>query len=338
MKTFAFVIHPINIEQLKDFWPITRIMPDFLIKLFLKNIPPFKISHIKKVRSIQGKEIEGYFIACPLLPKQMLELEERLVLDKIIAAGRIAERLGARILGLGGYTSIVGDKGYTIAKNLKIPVTSGNAFTAWSVFEAIYRAVKTKNIDLKESSLTIIEATNSVGNACARKLSDYVRKIILTSKNREKLEFLKETILHLNPVEVVIENDTHKAVKDADIVIITTSDSADLFNTEELKPNTIVCDASITKNIADKTNLRPDITVVNCGLIKLPFSFDLGVKIGSSRDIVSASLAETMLLTFEKRFVSYSLGNNINLDNLEEIADIAVQHGFEVWVPEAPML
>jgi len=27
-----------------------------------------------------------------------------------------------------------------------------------------------------------------------------------------------------------------------------------------------------------------------------------------------------------------------NPDKLEELADIAVQHGFQVWVPEAPVL
>lgn len=338
MKTFAFVANPINIEQLKGFWPITRIMPDFLIKSFLKNIPPFKISHIKKVRSIQGKEIEGYFIACPLLPKQMVELEGRFVLDKIIAAGHIAERLGAKILGLGGYTSIVGDKGYTIAKNLKIPVTNGNTFTVWSVFEAMYRVAKIKNIDLKKSTLAVIGATGSIGSLCTRKLSYYVPKITITAKDRDKLERLKETIAHLNPIEVDIEEDVHKAVKDKDIVITTTSTPETLFNIEELKPNTIVCDVSIPKDIVCKKNLRQDITIIEGGLIKLPYPADFRVNTGLPKDKVYAPMAETMLLTLEEQFVNYSLGDNINLDKLEEIADIAVQHGFEVWVPEAPVL
>lgn len=59
---------------------------------------------------------------------------------------------------------------------------------------------------------------------------------------------------------------------------------------------------------------------------------------GFSKGTIYASLAETILLTFEEKFVSYSLGDYINLDKLEEIADIAVRHGFEVWVPDAPVL
>jgi predicted amino acid dehydrogenase len=41
-----------------------------------------------------------------------------------------------------------------------------------------------------------------------------------------------------------------------------------------------------------------------------------------------------MLLTLEGRYLNYSLGENINLDKLEDIADIAVRHGFEVFKPE----
>ncbi|MFA5276642.1 MAG: hypothetical protein WC417_07110, partial [Candidatus Omnitrophota bacterium] len=53
---------------------------------------------------------------------------------------------------------------------------------------------------------------------------------------------------------------------------------------------------------------------------------------------ISPSLAETALLVLDGNTVSYSLGENSNLDKLEEIANTATRHGFEVWVPEAPVL
>src|SRR3989338_3292161 len=280
MNTFAFIVHPITIEQLKNFWPLIRIVPDFIIKTSLKNLPPFKVSHIKSVRSIQGKEIQGYFIACPLLHKQMLDLEKGFVLEKIISAGHIAERLGADIVGLGGYTSIVGDKGQTIANSLKIPVTSGNTYTAWSVFEAIYRMAKVKNIDLKKSHLAVIGATGSIGSLCVRKFSEYIPKITITAKHRDKLERLKDTILNFNGVEVNIEEDAHTAVKNADIVITTTSAPEALLNIEELKSGALVCDVSVPKNIAGKVNPQRDISLIDGVLIKLPFETDFGVDTG----------------------------------------------------------
>lgn len=330
MKTFAFVVHPITLQQLKDFWPASKIIPNFLIKTVLKTVPPFKLCHIKNVRSIQGTEIHGYFIVCPLLPKQMLDLDENFVLNRIIAAGHIAERLGAEIFGLGGYTSIVGDKGYTIAKNLKIAVTSGNTLTAWSVFEAIYRTAKVKNLNLNNARLAIIGATGSIGSLCTRKFSQYVPDITITARHADKLERLKDTILKISKARIVIENDVHKAVEDADLVVTTTSSPEALLDMQEFKSGSIVCDVSLPKNVNVKGKSRKDITIIDGGIIKLPFPVDFGIKTGLPRDNIFACIAETMLLAFEEKFVNSSLGDTIALDQIDKIAHVALKHGFDV--------
>lgn len=323
MESFAFIVSPIAIKQLKSLWSIWRI----------KNFPPFKVLHIKGIKSIQGKEIKGYLIICPG------PLGEDSILNKIFAAGNLAAKLGVRILGLDGLIAAVADKEYKrLTKSLKMPVTSGNALTSWSVFEAIYRLTRARKIDLKKSTLAIIGATSSVGNLCTRKLSEYISKIIITSKDKDKLEQLKEITLHLNSIELIMEEDAYKAVQDADIVINTDNLQEKLFDIGKLKPNSIFCDVSLRYNISDKSKLRQDITFIQAGLIKLPYPDRLGINNGLPKGIAYASLAETMLLVFEEKFVDYSLGENVNLDKLEEIADIAVQHGFEVWVPEAPVL
>lgn len=323
MESFAFMVSPITIKQLRGFWSILRI----------KKFAPFKVLPIKRIKSIQGKEIKGYLIICPGL------VEEDFILDKILAAGHLAEKLGVRILGLDGLIAQVADKEYKrLTKSLKMPLTSGNALVAWSVFEAIYRLTRARNIDLKKSTLAIIGATSSVGSLCTRKLSEYISKIIITSKDKDKLEQLKETTPHLNSIELIMEEDAYKAVQDADIVINTDSLQEKLFDIGKLKPNSIFCDVSLRYNISDKSKLRQDITFIQAGLIKLPYPDRLRINNRLPKGIVYASLAETMLLVFEEKFVDYSLGENVNLDKLEEIADIAVQHGFEVWVPEAPLL
>jgi predicted amino acid dehydrogenase len=338
MKAFAFLEHPLTIEQIKSYNPLIRIMPGFMIRPSLRKNPPFKVSKLKKVRSTQGREIEGFFISWPILTKHMLELKEEFILGKVIDCCHLAKQLGAGMLGLGGYLSTVVNRGYnTIAQNLKIPVTCGSAFTAWSVFETIYRTTRVRNIDLKKSTLAVIGATDSIGSLCARKFSAYVQKLSITSREPDKLEQLKETILHLNPIEIIIEEDEHRAVKDADIVVITGSPKTPL-DIKELKPDAIVCDVSVPGNIVGKINSRRDITVVDGNLIKLPHPTKLSAYTGLPRGIIYAGMAETVLLVFAEKFVDYSLGDNINLDKLEEIADIAVQHGFEVWVPGAPVL
>jgi len=236
---------------------------------------------------------------------------------------------------------LVADKGYaTIVKSLKIPVTSGHALTAWSVFEGVYRIAKARKMDLKRSQVAIIGAASTALGLAARKLSDYLAKITLTDRETAKLVKLKTLILTHADIEVVIENDAGRAVKEADIVIKADclEESPSNFNLKDLKKGCVFCHIPSFYNGFDRSRLRDDIAFVQLGLIKLPFQQHVGVYAGLPRGTIYASLAETMLLALEEKFVNYSLGEYINLDKLEEIADLAVQHGFEVWVPEAPLL
>jgi len=308
MNTFAFLTNPNTISKFSLFWPVKRA---------------FNVSRIKKIRSTNGKETEGFLIFLPLSPQQILDLSNGLLSEKIISASEIAGRLGAGILGLGGQISLSANNNY---KKIKLPMTSGNSLTAWSIFEAVYRTSRIKRVDFKNSCLTVIGASEPLGVLCAKKFSYCLPKIIINSKKREELYAIKENISNLNPIEVIIEEDVNKAIKDADIVINTGNSPDITFDTQNLKSGAIYGDIFSLRN--SKPDFNAETTVINAGLIKLPFR----------GEIISAAMAETMLLALEGKFVNYSSGGDSNLDNLEEIADIAAKHGFEVWVPEAPVL
>ena len=337
MHTFAFLFSPVDLKHIREFWPLTRLMPDFFVKSFLKD-QGFKISHLKTFKSAQDKEIQGYFIVSPLLPEQLVELDEELVLEKIITASYLARDLGAELLGLGGYASAVADKKPMLYKHLKTPVTSGTSLTAWSVIEALHRLAQAQKLNLKKSTLTINGATSSIGSLCARKLSASFAKIIICDKQKKKLEALAEDIRQLHPITVEIEENQHQAFKNADVIIAACSERDTNFGIEEVKEGVIILDACLTRHITGKHSHRQDITVVEGGLMKLPGHEHSHINMGLPKDLIYASMAETMLLTFEQRFTTCSLGENINLDKLEPIADLAVRHGFEVFVPNAPVV
>ncbi len=321
MKTFAFIFFPQTIKQLECFLPWRKIIPGFFLKSYLKNILPFKISHIKKIRSIQDKEIQGYFIVCPLISQSEGRLDEDAVLRRLSSAVDIAKCLGTHILGLDTSFPGIGKDKNVLEKKLKIPLTSGYTLTAWSIFAAIYRIAKIKNIDLKSSTLVIIGEVASIGALCADKLCAYIPRIIQEVMHKDKPEF-------------------QKAINEAGIVINLNSSPDSMLNIiKELKSGAIVCDICLGKDaIAKLKLLRRDITIIRAGLIRLPFPIQLGIKLGLPKEIVSAPIAETMLMAFEDKVPGYSLSGGINPDKLEELADIAVRHGFEVWVPEAPVL
>ena len=84
----------------------------------------------------------------PYTPQRMLALRPEEVYRKIVAAGRLAEGLGAKMLGLGAYTSVVGDGGQTIARELDIAVTTGDSYTAAVSVSATLEAARMMEIDL----------------------------------------------------------------------------------------------------------------------------------------------------------------------------------------------
>ena len=117
MEKFAFMLHPLTIEDMRHVSPLLKLIPGSLLEMALKQKKPFKVSHITGVKSDYA-EAEGWFVGCPLTARQMLELPEEFVMDRIIETGRIAEELGAKIVGLGAFTSIVGDAGLTVAESM----------------------------------------------------------------------------------------------------------------------------------------------------------------------------------------------------------------------------
>ncbi|MBI5554780.1 MAG: NAD(P)H-binding protein [Elusimicrobia bacterium] len=330
MEKFGFIAHLLKIENLYKQYGILKIIPEKILVWLLKWAPSFKISKITGIKSITGKEIEGYLILCPLLPQQMLSLDDKFVVRKVIQAGKIAEKAGAKIIGLGAYTSVVGDKGFLVANNLKIPVTSGSSFTAWAVLEAINRAAKNKDVDLSKSAVAIIGASGSIGSLCVRKLASQVKKIIITARHLEKLEKLKEVILKIASLEVQIEGNAHKAVAEADLVITTTSAPESLLDLQEFKSGAIVCDVSVPQNVGGKAEPERKVTLIKGGLFKAPVEVEFGIDVGLPKNIVYACMAETMILTLEGKYISYSLGDNIALEQLDGIGEMVQKHGFDI--------
>ncbi len=332
--SFGFVVHPPTLRHVRKAMPAMRFVPDGIVVSLIKLQKPYLISRVRKVSSVLGHEVQGFFVVCPLLPKQMLELDTESVLARIVGAGRIAERLGAKILGLGGYTSIVGDKGRAVASRLSIAVTSGSAMTAWSAVEAIRRLAAQRGVDPGRSTLAVIGASGSIGSLCTKVLAPSVRKVIITARHQDKLERLRGELAQSGPTEVCIEMDAHKAVAAADFIITTTSAPDALFRVDELRSGSIVADVSVPKNISKAENQRDDVKVVDGGRVKLPGKPEFSVNIGLSRGVVYACMAETMALALEGRIENFSLGYNIIPDKVEEIGRIGRKHGFDVWLGE----
>lgn len=330
MEKFAFILHPLSLQDMEHLSPLMKYIPGSVIEACLKMKKPFKVSHIKGVKSPYA-EAEGWFVGCPLTAKQMMELPEEFVMDRIIESGRVAQELGAKIVGLGAFTSIVGDAGITVAKNLDIAVTSGNSYTVATAIQGTKEAAEMMGKNLKECRAVIVGATGSIGAASVRLLAQEVKHITLVARHLGPLEELAQELINKNHCEVAVSQDIHTALKEADIVITVTSALDFLIEPGDLKPGAVVCDVARPRNVSREVSLqRNDVLVIEGGVIDVPgnvnFHFDFGFPPHTSY----ACMSETMILALDKRYENFSLGRNLDIQKINLISQLAEKHHFKM--------
>ena len=332
MDSFAFIIHPIDPKRdVSRKYPfLGRILSAEQIDFFSTFFPPVYLSEIEGIRSeATGKEIKGWFIACPYTPRRMLSLPEKTVYRKIIQTGRMAEKLGAKMLGLGAFPSVVGDAGITIAKGLDVPVTTGDAYTISIAVEALREAAKLMNIDLAQSTAAVVGAGGTIGRVCAELLAEDVSKLCLLGRHIEPLEKLKAKLDVSSQADLQSSTDlSHLA--DADLILtVTSAVDEDVIQPEHLRAGSVICDVARPRDVsAMVAAARDDILVIDGGMVDIPglvdFHFDFGFPEGKAY----ACMAETMALALEGRFEDYTLGKEITRTRVDEITEIAKKHGF----------
>ncbi|MHB2019621.1 MAG: hypothetical protein ACYCW6_21975, partial [Candidatus Xenobia bacterium] len=153
---FAFLVHPLGMPDVVAFEPKAANKRLPLVEKILDWMPPFVGSHIEGVRSTQEIEAEGWFITIPLLPQQFVNMPREKVMEKIIAGAKLGQAQGAQVVGLGAYTSVVGDAGITVARHLDIPVTSGNSYTIATAIEGAVAAARSMGIPLESARAAVV--------------------------------------------------------------------------------------------------------------------------------------------------------------------------------------
>jgi fatty aldehyde-generating acyl-ACP reductase len=329
---FGFAIHPIRHKRhvARRFPLLGRVLNERQIDFFSTFFPPVYLSQITGTRSeATGREITGHLVACPLTPHQMLSLPLGYVYRKIIATGRMAERHGARIFGLGAYNSIVGDAGVSVAAGLAIPVTTGDSYTVAVVVRAMQQAAVQMDIDLRGAAVAIVGATGAIGAACTEWLAEEAGELIMIGRRVEALEAIRE---RCEGRGAVLHTTTDlSAMRRADLILTATSAIEPIVKSDYLRPGAVVCDVSQPRDVSREVAMqRPDVLVIEGGMVDVPgevdFNFDIDLPPGKAY----ACVAETMALTLEGRYESFTLGKHIDVTRAKEIDAIATRHGFRV--------
>jgi fatty aldehyde-generating acyl-ACP reductase len=357
LDDFASLIHPLDAKQdVARVYPgLARILPTRLLHTLARFWPPLVVSHVTGVRSRRtGEEIDGWLVACPLTAQQMLRLPPQVVYDKIVRAGRLAQGQGARILGLGGFTSVVGDGGVTVAQRLRMPVTTGNSLKVASAIAALTEAVEggrrpgparsavsnasqgpsRRGLPMEDAVAAVVGASGTVGLACAEMLAPRVGALILVGRREIHLSEARAHTEAAGAAGRVRVSTRLEAIREADMVLSATNAIRPLIEAQHLKEGAVVCDVALPPDVSPAVRReRKDVRLIDGGIVRVPGSVEFGLDLGLASGQAYACIAEVMVLALEGRYESFSLGQRVETEKVREIAQLAHKHGFRLAVP-----
>ncbi len=324
MAKFAFVVHPITARDAAKKYPIARFFPDSWIEAFLIRKKPVIVSEIKGLRSSTGDTAQGWFIGCPLTPSMMIDrLPLETVYQRIVECTEIAADLGAEIIGLGAFTSVVGDGGVTVAQRSKIAVTTGNSYTTATAIEGALKAATLVGVQPSRAVLAVVGATGSIGKTCATMLAPEFDRTIVVGRDLGRTEAVAQGLPR------AIATTDAASIRDADVIITVTSSDAAVILPEYLKTGAVVCDVARPRDVSVRVaKERPDVLVVEGGVVRVPGEVDFGITFGFPPRTAYACMSETMMLALENRIENFTLGKEVSVAQVEETQRLAAKHGF----------
>jgi predicted amino acid dehydrogenase len=339
---FAFVIHPLSTEYFKNVEPLGQVtsIPGMtkVVEKGVAYIPPFVYSHVTGIVSDTGDEAEGWLITVGGTPKQMLAHPPEFTYSRLLEAAELSRRLGAQIMGLGAFTKVVGDAGVTVAKQAKLPVTTGNSYSASGALWAAHEAVRRLGIAGVDDDGTlhgkamVVGASGAIGSACARLLALASDELWLVSPETAKLLQLKQDIERDHPRAIVhVATDPSAALSEVDVIVTATSAAGHkVLDIMRVKPGCVITDVARPLDMsAEDVALRPDVLVIESGEIELPG--DVRMKtIGLPDGVAFACLAETIVLALEGRYENFTVGRNLSWPKVKEIYRLGLKHGMKL--------
>ena len=335
---FALLGHPDSYNHLGDILLHSR--PDYnrekinkyqaTLSKFFEWAPSYAAKTLLEIENAAGQKLYGRLIICTFLPEMINGPRKmKIAYNKARAGYSLARELGANMVGLGGFTSIVGgSQGERLVRELGGAATSGNSLTAALAMAQLDALLERLNWDLTRRSVAILGASGDIGRACAMILAPRVGHLILVARNRAKLEEVQAELGE--QAHTTIVTDVQQAAT-ADVIIAVTSATQAILSETDLQPGAIVCDIGYPKNLSYSADPRPDVLVISAGLAEMPFALDIQyyTRLPTARQIFGC-FAEAMILTMSGQYESYSVGQGrITLQKMDYILNLAREQGFQ---------
>ena len=312
-------------------------LPDDEIKDILPWIPPRAVCHVD-VESILrtksgGARARGLYIDSFIPPDRLETAYVHENIARVRGAAACAIKAGAKIVSLGGFSSILMEGNFDQLPGRHDTVfTTGNTLTVAFIVQGIKKMCALEGRNLSRSTLLIVGATGDVGSGCVRCLAPLVRRVLLSARKVERLGRLA-TELQDDGVQVEVATDLQRFSAEADVVICAASLASPSLFLGRIAPDAIICDAGYPKNLSPTAEMLGARVFFGglgqiTGGMKFTPDFHGVLNRHPFPDVVHGCLLEGMALALDGRFEPFSQGRGfITPERVEEMETIAARHG-----------
>ncbi|MFS0825776.1 aminotransferase class III-fold pyridoxal phosphate-dependent enzyme [Pseudomonas phoenicis] len=292
-----------------------------------RNLVPFV--DFGRIRSACGAECSGMLQFMPLTAEQMLR-QPRAIAERVLQGANQLKAEGAELVGLGGFTAIVGNRGLATMEQADVAVTTGNSLTAYAAYRNLLDSLERLGVAAENAEVAILGYPGSIALAAARLLAERGCRLRLVHRGnvRQAEAHLDYLPAHFHR-QVTLHDSIEGCYEQVRFFVAATS-SGGLIDPRRLLPGSVVIDAALPKDVMDVPHTRRDILLVDGGLVSASQDVHLGLRtLGlEPKRSMNGCLAETIILALEGRAEPFSIGRELPVDKVLEIGRIAERHGF----------
>jgi predicted amino acid dehydrogenase len=154
----------------------------------------------------------GLIFTSNIITRHLKKADLSVLLSKIDLALELAKSLNCKVVGFGGYSSIItGNCKDVITDSLAL--TTGNSLTVAMGIEAMYTAVEKADIDMETSCFAAIGAAGNIASIYSEMIAKSIPRVILIGNSERAAKTIKvaETIYQSALVEILECNIADKA-------------------------------------------------------------------------------------------------------------------------------
>ncbi len=295
---FAFLVHPLT-PLARQVHGLRRADARYLFGRVDGTDPAL----VAPVARVGLGDVSGLIVVVPMLPAQLLDDQGR-ALAAMVRAVQLAAPV--EVVGLGSVLAAVAGRGVALEAAIGVPVTTGNAATAWAATEV------TRRVAAGHRRVAVLGARGATGRVIAERLAALGFEV---GADPERLA--------------------------AWPVVVGAHTTGGVVSPSDLAPDAVLVDVALPPTLSGPP--PPGVRVYAGEALALPAGWRRDVwghvfhiVAGYGWDTVYACLAEPLVALREGRARPYAQGRRVRLDDVEAFGEAATRAGFYVRVRPLP--